>query len=259
MKRQYVTTIALSAFLFIVGLTTIHAQDTPFLQFGGKPAQDTVVAKKLTAWEYLTKTPWIIQVGPDVVNDNNTRLKEFKLYDNRNFYPIHTSAEKRLKALKGKLGLQVVLSSETINKHYFWSSDLNVKYNVLTNSIGDTKMFDPYVFLGLGHTYRDFPHGQYTATGKDNSMNLNVGLGANLWVFKNAGIYLQAVPKWVLFKKQWEGSNYIQFSAGIAFKIGNSGYVAKVEEIKTVAPSTYKRSKEAEDAAKYLRDILDKK
>jgi hypothetical protein len=257
MKNKYLKTIALSAFTFFVSLATMNGQDTPFLQFGGKPAQDTAVKPKMSFWTYVTKTAWVIQVGPDLVNDNDTRMKEFKLYDDRNYYPIHTSAEKRFSALKGKLGLQAVLSSETLNKHYFWSTDLNLKYNILTTSIRDAKIFDPYVFLGLGHTYRDFPHGQHKGLGKDNSLNLNVGFGANLWVFKNAGIYAQAVPKWVLFQKQWEGSNYIHFSVGVAFKIGSDNVVAKVVE-PTVVPSNYQRSKEAQEAADYLRQILNK-
>ncbi len=95
MKNKYFKNLALSALSLFAGLATINAQDTPFLQFGGKPAQDTAAAQKMSFWTYVTKTPWIIQVGPDLVDDNNTRLKEFKLYDNRNFYPIHTSAEKR--------------------------------------------------------------------------------------------------------------------------------------------------------------------
>lgn len=253
MKKKYIT-ITLSAFFFFAGFTTIQAQDTPFLQFGGKPGQDTVVAPKTTMWSKLTETSWIIQVGPDVVDDNDTRLKEFKIFDDRNYFPIHCSAEKRIK--KG-LSLQVAVSSETLNPHDFWSTDINAKYSFLTKSIEDTKWFDPYALLGGGHTYRDFPHGQHKGYGKDNSGNLNVGGGVNIWAFKNAGIYLQSVAKFVLLQKKYDGSNYLQFSAGVVFKIGGAKVVKAVEEVKVV-PNTYKRSKEAEDAAKYLRDILNK-
>lgn len=251
MKKKYIT-LTLSAFFFFAGFTTIQAQDTPFLQFGGAPGQDTVVTKKTTMWVKLTQTPWVIQFGPDMVLDNDTRLKEFKIFDNRNYYPIHCSAEKRIK--KG-LGIQVVLSSETLNPHDFWSTDINLKYNFLTKSIEDTKWFDPYALLGGGNTYRDFPHGQHKGSGHDNSGNLNVGGGVNIWAFKNAGIYLQTVAKFNLLEKTYGGSNYLQFSAGIAFKIG--GAKAAVKEVE-VEPSKYKRSQEAEDAAKYLRDILNK-
>ncbi|MES2139018.1 MAG: hypothetical protein V4511_04880 [Bacteroidota bacterium] len=253
MKKKYIT-ITLSAFLFFAGFTNIHAQDTPFLQFGGKPGQDTVVTKKTTIWSKLTQTPWIVQFGPDIVDDNDSRLKDFKVFDTRNYYPIHASAEKRI--VKG-LSLQVALSSETLNPHNFWSTDLNAKYSFLTKSIEETRCFDPYALLGGGHTYRDFPHGQHKETWKDNSGNLNVGGGVNIWAFKNAGIYLQTVAKFNLFKSKFEGSNYLQFSAGVVFKIGGDKVAKVVEEVKVV-PNTYKRSKEAEDAAKYLRDILNK-
>ena len=253
MKKKYIT-ITLSTFLFFAGFTNIQAQDTPFLQFGGKPGQDSVVATKTTMWSKLTETPWIIQVGPDVVHDNDTR-KNIKIFkrDEKNYYPIHCSAEKRIK--KG-FSLQVVLSSETLNPHDFWSTDINAKYSFLTKSIEDTRWFDPYALLGGGHTYRDFPHGQHKETWQDNSGNLNVGGGVNIWAFKNAGIYLQSVAKFVLLQSKFEGSNYLQFSAGVVFKIGGDKAVKVIEEIKV--PSTYKRSKEAEDAAKYLRDILNK-
>jgi len=66
---------------------------------------------------------------------------------------------------------------------------------------------------------------------------------------------LQSVAKFNLLEKTYGGSNYLQFSAGIAFKIG--GAKAAVKEVE-VEPSKYKRSQEAEDAAKYLRDILNK-
>ncbi|MES2397283.1 MAG: hypothetical protein V4549_14835 [Bacteroidota bacterium] len=253
MKKKYIT-ITLSAFLFFAGFTNIQAQDTPFLQFGGKPGQDTVVTKKTTMWSKLTQTPWIVQFGPDIVVDNDTRLKEFKVFESRNYYPIHASAEKRI--LKG-LSIQVVLSSTSLQPHDFWSTDINAKYSLLTKNIEDTKWFDPYALLGGGHTYRDFPHGQHKGTNHDNSGNLNVGGGVNIWAFNNAGIYLQSVAKFNLLEKKYDGSNYLQFSAGVVFKIGGAKVAKVVEEVKVV-PSTYKRSKEAEDAAKYLRDILNK-
>jgi hypothetical protein len=253
MKNKYFKTLALSAFSLFAGLTATRAQDTPFLQFGGKPAQDTAVTKKLTVWEYLTKTPWIIQVGPDVVDDNDTRLKEFSIRDDRNYFPIHCSIEKRI---KNKWGIQYTLSSETLHPHNFGSNDINIKYSLNTKSIRDKKWFDPYAMIGGGHTYRDFPHGQHNRhNGKDNSLNANVGGGVNLWIFDNFGLYAQTLAKFDMFQKKWGGSNYIQFSVGFAWKIGSD--IAKVET-PVVVPSNYKRSKEAEDAAEYLRQILNK-
>ena len=259
MKKKYIT-ISLSAFFFIAGYTTIQAQETPFLQFGGKPG-DSVVTKKTTMWEKITQTQWIINVGPDIVDDNDTKLKDFKLFhDERNYYPIHVSAEK---LLKSGLSAQLVFSSETMNTHHFTSVDVNAKYN-LKELIGDTKWFDPYALIGGGYTYRRFPHGQHVngefskktngyITG-DQSINFNAGGGVNIWFFPNAGIYAQTLAKFNLFEKKFDGSNYIQFSIGVVFKIGGTKPAVKAIEV----PSTYKRTKEAEDAANYLRDILNK-
>ena len=248
MKNKYIVKIAVVAFTFLTGFA--NAQDTPFLQFGGKPAQDTASAKKMSPWAYLTTTPWVIQVGPDIVDDNDTRLKEFKVFDERNFYPFHFSAEKRI---KNGFGVQGVISTENLNPHDFWSLDLNAKYNFLTKSINEKKVFDPYALIGGGHTYRDFPNPMRKMEGKDNSGNFNAGLGVNIWIFKNTAIYLQSVAKFVLLQKKFEGSNYIQFSAGLAFKIG---YDKPVPPVEVLPP--YHKDQEAEDAAKYLREILNK-
>lgn len=262
MKRKYIT-LTLSAFFFVAGYTAIQAQETPFLQFGGKPG-DSVVTKKTTMWEKITQTPWIINVGPDAIDDdNNGKITGFKFYDGKsstvNFYPIHTSAEKYL--TKG-LSAQAVFSSETMNTRHFTSIDINAKYN-FKQIIKLPNWFDPYALIGVGYTYRQFPHGQQLGfiskkdgsfvTG-DRSGNFNAGGGVNIWVFPNAGIYAQMLPKFNLLEKKFDGSNYLQYSMGVVFKIGGTKPAVKA----VVVPSTYQRTKEAEDAANYLRDILNK-
>jgi hypothetical protein len=259
MKKQHVTVALFATFLFFAGLTNVMAQDTPFLQFGGVAGnKDSVVVPKTSLWTKITKTPWIIQVGPDVVDDNDSKLSDFKLlHDVRNYYPIHCSAEKYL----GKgISAQIVFSSETMNIHHFTSIDLNGKYN-LRKFFGNTTWFDPYAVLGGGYTYRLFPHGQHKDVRYDQSINLNAGGGVNIWFFPNAGIFAQTTAKFNLFESKLGGSNYLQLSLGAVFRIGGTAgvtcAVAVVEETKPVK-SNYKRSKEAEDAANYLRDILNK-
>ncbi len=257
MKKKYIT-LLFSAFLFLAGLNTLKAQD-PFLQFGGAvPAKDTAVAvNKTHICTKMVHTPWIIQFGPDIVLDNGSRsLKAYKLRNTNDFYPIHCSAEKHLK--KG-WSIQGVLSSETINPHHFGSLDLNAKYSFF-KTIGDAKWFDMYALLGLGYTYRDYPHGEVHLTTVDNSYNANIGGGANIWLFKNAGIFGQALAKFNMHQSEKNGGgNYIQLSAGVVFKIGGEAVVTKVAVVEPkVIPSTYKRPKEAEDAANYLREILNK-
>lgn len=253
MKNKYIKSIALSAFSIFTGLTLSYGQSAPFLQFGGKPAQDTTAKVKKNPWEQLTKTAWVVQFGPAVVDDDDAKLGEFKIGSSKNFFPVHTSAEKRV---KGNFGVQFAINSESLRPHGFWSTDLHVKYNPLTKSIRDKKIFDPYILVGGGHTYRDFPKfGRPYGDEKDNSMNANVGAGAYLWLFENAGIYVQGVAKFVLLQDKYRGSNYLHYSAGIAFKIGGEKYTPKPIDVPLVP---YNRSKEAQDAADYLRQILNK-
>lgn len=254
MKNNYMTMALFATFSIFVGLSTIQAQEKPFLQFGGKDTvkKEGAAVKKASCWSKITTTPWILQFGPDDVIDNGEKFKGmFKIHDTRNFYPIHASAEKFL----GKgISLQLALASETMNTHHFHSIDVNFKAN-LKRIFGNTNWFDPYAVLGVGNTYELHPHGEFTDVGKFNTMNLNAGGGVNIWFFPNTGIYAQALGK-------LGGDNYFQYSVGVVFKVGRGAAVvaAKVEETKVVAPtSNYKRSKEAEDAANYLRDILNKK
>jgi hypothetical protein len=256
MKNNYMTLALLATFSFFVGLSTIQAQETPFLQFGGK---DTVkkegpAVKKTSLWSKAVTTPWIINFGPVDIVDNDEGAKGlFKIWDNKNYYPLSASVEKYL--FKG-ISIQGVVSSETINIRHFTSIQANIKYN-LKELIGDTKWFDPYAVLGGSYTRRRFPHGQHLDSGVDRSLNINVGGGLNLWVFPNTGVFAQTLAQFNLLPSRG-GSNFMQYSFGVVFKIGRGVGVSKVEETKVI-PSNYKRSKEAEDAANYLRDILNKK
>ncbi|MGB3947985.1 MAG: hypothetical protein WBM13_08370 [Bacteroidia bacterium] len=255
MKNKYIRLVALSALAIFAQLTSVSAQNAPFLQFGGKPAQDTAVKAKMSLWEQITKTPWVIQMGPSVVDDDDAKLGEFEIGSSKNFFPVFTSAEKRI---KGKFGVQLSVSSESLREHGYWATDLHAKYSFLTSSIEDNKFFDPYVLAGLGHAYRDFPHyGRNIGDEKDNSMNANLGAGANFWIFPNAALFVQGVGKFVLLQKEFKGSNHIQYTAGVAFKIArDKGAGKKPVDEAPVVP--YKRSKEAEDAIEYLRNVLNK-
>lgn len=265
MKNKYIKSITLSAFSIFTGLTISYAQSAPFLQFGGKPAQDTVTKTKMNLWEQITKTPWVVQVGLDLIDDDDKKLGEFKFWSENNYYPMRFSVEKRLTGKFSKLGIQVAGSSESLRPHNFWSTDINLKYNFLTSAIGEARLFDPYALIGGGNTYRDLPHGyrQFTPMpgrpadyGKDNSGNFNVGLGANFWIFPNAGIYIQGVAKFNLLQERFQGSNYLQYSAGFAFKIGGSR-VDKLEEEAPLVP--YVCPTDAKEADDFLRNIINTK
>jgi hypothetical protein len=219
MKKKNVT-IAILAFLMFVGVSKLNAQET-------------APTEKRSIGTWLTKTPWIVNFSADIINDNLKGglfpgVKEF------DFYPAKFTCEKILK--KGWSG-QLAFASTGLQPHTFFSTDLNFKYD-FNNLIGDTKWFDPFSILGLGYTYRQ----PFYAVKTSNQVNLNVGLGANFWLFPNMGITTQGLAK-------FGSDKYLNASLGLVFKIGNCE-APKCE----VAPKT----QEAQDALQHLRGIINK-
>ena len=107
------------------------------------------------------------------------------------------------------------------------------------------KKFEPYALLGLGYAYRDYTENSKNVIKKVDSQNtpgLNLGAGANLWIFPSVGLQAQAVAN-------LGSDKYMGGALGLIFKIGSTA-PAKCE----VAPKT----KEAEDALQHLRGIINK-
>jgi hypothetical protein len=269
--------IALTVFSLFFGITNnLKSQDS-----------------KLSFFDYLFKTPWIVDAGMShVSNDNNPNPFDFSLkmrpYQNAqraNWYPARFAVEKSLFAFSSKnylkgFGLQGVLSIQGIQPINFGAADLNLKYHfkALMGEAKITKWFDPYLLAGVGvsdflydtlatvhasnggklvynHKYL-YPVAQkFTA---DRFITLNAGVGCNFWITEVVAINLQAEAKFGQFIEKLGGSNYTQYSAGLVFKIGKCNKAdTKVEEVKPPA-SNYKRSKEEEDALIHLREHLNK-
>ena len=131
MKNNYSTLTLIAFFSLFAGFSTIQAQEKPFLQFGGKDTvkKEGAAVKKASCWTKITTTPWIVQFGPDVVLDGDQGVKKnfLKIISNKNYYPVHCSAEKYL--FKG-ISIQGVFSSETMNKENYHCIDINAKYNL---------------------------------------------------------------------------------------------------------------------------------
>jgi len=228
MKKN--VTIALTAFLMFAGTTSIFAQDTT----AAAPKEK----KSLATW--LTKTPWQVGIGMNLIDDNDN-TKSFGSLRDITWSPFKFTLEKAL--VKG-WDLQLAFSSTSYNPHNFLAIDVNGKYD-LNNLIGETKWFDPYALVGLDYSYRDYTElkvNEVKGVSSTNKIGFNAGLGANFWLFPNVGIQTQAVAK-------LGGNNYMAVSLGLVFKIGAST-PAKCE----VAPKT----KEAEDALQHLRGIINK-
>ncbi len=173
-------------------------------------------ANAQSSWD--KRTPWIIGLGGNVVDDDGSPFKKlFNVKDSWNFlpYPSRISVEKRFR--KG-LGVEAVLcynkykSDKIINSEVnlgnknFWSFDVTVKYS-LNHLWGYTKWIDPYAVGGYGHTSR--PLGLKT-TGTS-----NFGIGFNTWFNKSWGLNFQSIAKWTMRSGT---SNYLQHSVGLVYK-----------------------------------------
>jgi len=90
----------------------------------------------------------------------------------------------------------------------FVGLDLNVKYD-LNNIFGDTKWFDPFLFVGVGENW----------VGAENGLGLGAGAGFNAWFTKNVGMNFTAGYKKV--NTPVDFSMY-QNSIGFVWKFGRN-------------------------------------
>jgi hypothetical protein len=227
MKRKNVT-LAIAAFLMFAGASNLKAQEM----------DSTQSTEKRSFVNWLTETPWQVGMGMSLIDDNDD-TKTIGELKSLAWSPFKFTIEKAL--VKG-WNLQLAFSSTSYNPHNFLAIDLNGKYD-FNNLIGDTKWFDPYGLVGLDYSYRD-----YTLTTENliknvsstNKIGINAGLGANFWLYPNAGIQAQAVAK-------LGGNNYMSASLGLVFKIGDC-------PIPTCEATP--KTPEAEDALQHLRGII---
>ena len=154
MKKKNVT-VALLAFLMLVNVSN---------------AQDTTSNPKLSFGKWLTKTPWIVGFGGEIINDKVRNEGVFRSPLKYEYYPAKLTAEKQL--IKG-WSAQFAFMSMSLNPHNYLAVDLNAKYD-FNNLIGETKWFDPYGVLGFGYTFRDnSPFGKVIYFEKQNTLNFN--------------------------------------------------------------------------------------
>jgi hypothetical protein len=192
---------------------------------------------KLPFGQWLTKTPWTIGMGMNIIDDNQD-AKTFESIRDSKWSPYKFTLDK---ALVKNFGVQLAFSSTSFLPHNFLAVDLNFKYNFIKG----VKKFEPYALLGLGYAYRDYTEDTKNVVKKVDSKNtpgLNLGAGANLWIFPSVGLQGQAVAN-------FGNDNFMGFALGMVFKIGTAA-PKKCE----VAPKT----KEAEDALQHLRGIINK-
>lgn len=212
-------------------------------QFALKPTADgSTYAGRFR--EKMKRTPWVIGYGWNIVHDDGGKWFKNLFNTDKTWnmapYPIRFSLEKylyadssskkggwsvELMAAYNRYGIGNYLSDREpqvlVPVHYkLFSVDLHAKYNfnklVDINKLFGAKkeIFQPYGTFGLGYTYRTLPTHPHTAT-------LNGGLGFNIWMYKGLGIQVQSIAKFGLEDKfPIAGSNYLQHSFGLVYKLG---------------------------------------
>lgn len=106
------------------------------------------------------------------------------------------------------------LINDSLNyQGFFLSVDANCKYSFYT--LFNQKWLDPYTSLGIGMTQRSAFSNAYTAT-------VNVGIGANFWIYKGFGIQAQTNGKIGLASPFLHNSDYISYSLGIVYRFQES-------------------------------------
>ncbi len=173
---------------------------------------------------FITKTPWIIQLGGNVVDDDGKPFN--KVFDVKNTwnvppFPTKLAIEKELN-YNWNLELAFTYNNfkpgKTINNDVyttagtFFSVDINGK-KILTKLY----RIEPYLFSGFGYTLR-------TVSKYSNSVTLNAGFGFNIWVVDNVlGINIQGSGKFGLTSPIVKtGANYLQHSLGIIYKFSGN-------------------------------------
>ena len=168
----------------------------------------------------LSKTPWLFQVGTNVIDDDGDGLKgiyQLHPYDYAVAkFPSTIGIEKfflmgfRVQ-LSGNYNVykvgKIINRGETRIDQIVYGVDLNVKYG-LRELIPMGNYFDPYVLVGYGYTKR----------GHLENANNNFGVGTNICIYRGFGLNFQAVGKWTL---KDGASNYVQYSAGIIYRLGD--------------------------------------
>lgn len=188
---------------------------------------------------FITKTPWILQVGGNVVDDDGKPFN--KVFDVKNSWNLFPSAKVAIeKELKYNWDIELSFTynhfkaGKTVNGDVlkssgtFFAIDLNGK-KILTRLF----RVEPYLFSGFGYTLRNQKY--------PNIVTLNAGFGFNIWAIDNVlGLNIQGSGKFGLTSPILKtGSNYLQHSAGIIYKF--SGNNKRLKAARAHLKKTYSK------------------
>lgn len=167
-----------------------------------------------------TTRPWMIGAGINAVDlhgpDSTSDLLKTKFW---NTVPAiaHLAIARSLNAsfaldlqLSGSRITTDRLGREQSGKGWF-AGDIDLRYKFDNGYIiNENAVFAPYIVLGGGITYMssvvDSPKGR---------PNVGAGLGLNLWIWKDFGIYGQSIYRW-----STDNHAYMQHSAGVVVRFG---------------------------------------
>jgi OOP family OmpA-OmpF porin len=179
---------------------------------------------KQTFKHFITKTPWIIQLGGNVVDDDGKPFT--KVFDVKNSwnvppYPTKLAIEKEFNYnwnVELAFTYNTLKAGKTINNDIYTSSGTFFSVDINGKKIL-TKLFriEPYLFSGFGYTIR-------TVSEYKSIVTLNAGFGFNIWAIDNVlGLNIQGSGKFGLSDPILKtGSNYLQHSLGIIYKFSGN-------------------------------------
>lgn len=225
MRKRFKSLLRLRYFSFLLTVLCVcYASGVAFAQKKNlHPYMVPSYGPKQGFKHFITKTPWILQVGGNVVDDDGKPFN--KVFDAKNAWNLFPSAKVAIeKECRYNWNIELAFTyaslkaGKTINNDVvastgtFFAVDLNGK-KILTRLF----RIEPYLFSGFGYTMRTVSKYKTTAT-------LNAGFGFNIWAIDNVlGFNIQGSGKFGLTSPLLKtGSNYLQHSAGLIWKFSGN-------------------------------------
>lgn len=179
------------------------------------------------AQHYIRRNPykWMMAVSWNVVEDSGEQLGgafDVPRTWNYQYFPSQLSFTKNYwkkwsweilgSYNKYNEGTRINLNDTT--EGMFLSFDAHSHYSFAKHDLrrGKIAKFEPFIFAGLGLTYRQ--NTSYEVTG-----TINVGAGLNLFFTKSLGLQFRAIGKYGIGTQIWSPElNYMHYSAGIVYR-----------------------------------------
>lgn len=177
---------------------------------------------------------WQIGIGYNFVDDSGPRLNDyfnFKEIWHAVPYPSRLTVGYYL---KGGFGFEaigtyneydagkIVDGDILLEDQTYVALDGKISYD-LNKIFGQTGWFDPYLMTGAGYTW----------IGAADRATFNAGGGFNIWFSPTIGFNLNSMAKWGLFTDK--GTNHLQHSLGLIFKLGKREVTTIDEEFQEMA------------------------